>query len=305
MKRNSVKSGLFDQRNRATQRRRQKQVLIDQNDPKANLIAWLEESKISATNLLSINLTEFLRSTEGFDIPSEERLRQLAIHLEFQAQSLPGESGWHALKRIYDFAIKLDENNEVLWHSMAIAAHEMADDNQKSEQSKSKIFRAGKHAILTAMSIRPDWGDAHYMLGHLYYFQDKKEAALKEYEKALECENEDKVHSWAQLYKAHCFHDMQEWDKAIESYTKVDLSAFSGAKAWRTDILREQIAECTHKIGKKEEAQNMLLKIIERYEAEPKLAYCAMSFSLWNLARSLSTEMHDRVKRIEEMAWKE
>jgi tetratricopeptide (TPR) repeat protein len=302
MKRTAVKKGLSDQRNRATQSRRQKEVHIFRDASKAKFIEWLNESKIGDSNIHQINLTNFLRNTQHFDILSEERLRQLAIFIEPDACSLSGESGWHSLKRIYDYALEFNNKNEKVFLSMGIAAIEIAN-NLENEKNRKSIFDSGEHAILNAMSIHPNWSHAHYILGYLYYFQGKKQNALDEFEKSLSFENEDKVHSWAQLYKAHCLHDMQRWEQALEAYNSVDLSAFDGLVAWRIDVLREQQAYCTYSIGKKTEAYEMLDKILDRYEAEPKLALDAMSASLWVLAKDLSPEMIERARGIEKMAW--
>ncbi len=92
MKRTSVKTGLFDQRNRATQKRRRKQVHIHQKEPKDELIEWLNKAEITESDVSRINLTDYLRCTQHFDILPEERLRQLAIHIEYE--------GFHSFGRI-------------------------------------------------------------------------------------------------------------------------------------------------------------------------------------------------------------
>ncbi len=125
---------------------------------------------------------------------------------------------------------------------------------------------------------------------------------LGQSEKSLSCENDKQVHSRAQLYKAHCLHDMQKWGKALDSYNLVDLSAFDGLQSWRADVLREQKAHCTYMTGRKEEAQEILEKILDRYETEPNAAFWAMSSSLWDLAKSLSVEIHERAKYIDKKA---
>ena len=96
---------------------------------------------------------------------------------------------------------------------------------------------------------------------------------------------------------------MHQWEKALYAYKLVNLSVFNGYTSWRIDVLREQIAECTYKIGNKKEAQKMLIKIFERYEIEPSLAFNAMSISLWSLAKYLSPDLLIRAKIIEEKAF--
>jgi len=303
MKRTSVKRGKFDQRNRATQRRRQRQALVCRKEPDAEFVLWLKESGIAESAIHRINITDFLRCTQHFDLVPEERLRQLAIHIENKACSLPGESGWYSLKRIYDHALKLNKNDERIWFSMGIAACETAEC-QKKPESRKNIYKAGEHAVLNAIDICPDRANAHYILGYLYYFLDRKQAALYEFEKALSCENRDKIHSWSQLYKAHCLHDMHKWDDALKAYNQVDLSEFSGFNAWRIDVLHEQKAYCSYMTGRKEDARQMLINILDRYEAEPALAVDAMSSSLWELVELVSDKFLHRLKKIQEVAFK-
>lgn len=302
MKRNAVKTGLLDQRNRATQSRRDKKINIASQESKNELITWLKKSKISESELNNIIYTEYLRDTQHIDIVAEERLRHLAIYLEDEALSLQGTLGWYSLKRLYDYALELNHENENVWLSMGIFACEMAD-NQQNEKSKKTIFSAAEHAILNAMNVRENWSKAFYTLGYVYYLQDKKKEALYAFEQALGFENEDMVHSWAQLYKAHCFQDMQKWSNALEAYELVDLSAFKGLRSWRVDVLHEQIAFCKYKLGQHKEALQMLINILARYEAEPKVAMYAMSSSLWDLAKAISPEFLNHVKSIDAKAY--
>ena len=297
----SVKTGLLDQRNRATQSRRRRRSPI-QDEPAGLLGTWLKSYSLEDTDLERIDLANFLVQTQHIDIEPEERLRQLAISIELRALSLPGQSGWYALKRIYEYALRLNGRDEHLWLSMGISAHVMAE-NQENERSKGKLYKEKEFAILNALDISPNWSRAHYSLGYLYYFQNRKDDARMEFEQALNCENDHKIHSWAQLYIAHCLHDAKQWKEALDAYLLVDFSAFTGATAWRVDVIREQIAECTLNLGKKHKAEKMLLDILDRYDAEPVIAHYAMSSSLWRVAESLSPKYVEKAKSIDRRAF--
>ena len=301
MNTNSVKTGLLDQRNRATQRRRKRRSPI-QDEPTAVLDTWLKNYSLEDSDLGRIDLVDFLVETQHIDIDPEERLHQLAISLELRASSLPGQSGWYALKRIYEYALRLNDRDEHIWLSMGISAQLVAE-NQENEASKLKLYKEKEFATLNALDISPNWAQAYYSLGYLYYFQSRKDEARKEFEQALSCENDHKIHSWAQLYIAHCLHDDKQWKKALDAYLLVDLSAFTGETAWRVDVYREQITECTLNMGNKRRAEKMLLEILDRYDAEPVIANYAMSFSLWRVAESLSPEYVERVEKIDQRAF--
>ena len=301
MNKHPVKTGLLDQRDRATQSRR-KRKSPEQDEPTSKLDDWLRNNSFGTSEIGKISLAEYLIETQHIDIEPAERLRQLAISLESNAMSLSGQAGWYALKRIYEYALKYDGKDEHVWLTMGISAQEMAE-NQESESLKTKIYKEKESAVLNALDISPNWSRAHFSLGYLYYFQNRKEEALNEFELTLNCEDDNKIHSWAQLYKAHCFHDEKKWTEALDAYLEVDLSAFAGASSWRVEVLREQIAECTFNTGKKQEAEKLLLDILDRYDAEPAVSIYAMSSSLWNVAESLSPKYVERAKSIENKAW--
>lgn len=165
------------------------------------------------------------------------------------------------------------------------------------------MYSTAENAILNSIDTNPRLSKAYYALGYLYYFQGKKQEAIIELDKALSYENDKNIHSWAQLYKAHCLHDMKKWQKALLAYKKVDLSAFTGPFSWRVDVLKEQIAECTYYSGNKKLATIMLTEILNRYEVEPKITIDAMSFSLWNLAKNISEALNRRAEIIYDSAW--
>ncbi len=273
MKRNAVKSGLFDQRSRATTRRRarREQDPVDPED--GGLAAWLVAH--GPRGVRSIDLDKYLRDTAGFEEPATERLRRLAIYLEPEAHDLPGAAGWDALRRIYAQALRLDPENPDVYVSMSISAHELADCLPDSPQS-GRIFDAGIAAAREAVELAPDYASAHDALGYLLYSRGQTEAALEAFECGLECEPERPVLDWLRLYRAHCLQDMARWADALAAYNDVGLASFSGRTAWRVGVLAEQKALCLHGVGRIGESREMLLAILDRYEREPHVAFWAM-----------------------------
>lgn len=299
MKRNAVKSGLFDQRDRATQRRRSRreQAASARED---DFAIWLEAWGFRDQDIGSIDLTEYFRDSSCFDTTASEKLRRLAVHLEPVAFAM-GLAGWAALRRIYDHALRLEPENPELLVSMAISACDLADGLSDSPE-KERIFAAGEAAARQAVELAPESADSHQALGYLLYFRGRKQAALDALERALECAADGPAWGWAQLYRAHCLHDMERWEEALAAYDDVDLSSFGGPGAWRVDVLAEQMALCLHQVGRIEEAHERLLAILDRYQREPHVAFRAMSASLWQLAAAVSPEILERAEAIDRAA---
>ncbi len=299
MKRNAVKSGLFDQRGRATTRRRsrRRQGPVDRGD--GGLTEWLVAR--GPRSVRRVDLEKFLRDTAGFEPPAAERLRQLAIYLELEAQALPGAAGWDALRRIYDRALRLEPENAEVYVSMSISAREQAECLADSPEQR-RILDAGVAAARQAIELAPDSASAHDALGHLLYSRGETQAALEAFECALACDADGPRSDWVRLYRAHCLHDMERWADALAAYDAVGRASFTGPCAWRVDVLAEQKALCLHRLGRVAEARERLLAILDRYQREPHLGFWAMSVSLWRLAEESSPEILERAKAIHESA---
>ena len=297
-RRNIARSGLIDQRNRATTRRRRRRGAEVVDSSPSELTEWLEAFDIDNADLQTIDLVGFLRVTSPIDLSPTERLRRLAIHLEVQAQLRPGAEGWLALKRIYHYALKLNPRDSAVLVSMGITASSWPADPEQEKE----MLAAGLSALRQAVSLRPDDGHTRYTLGILEYCADDRTAALRAFEEALALASDSTTRSWAQLYKAHCLHDEQSWQAALDAYDEVDLSAFTGLRSWRIDVLREQRSHCIYHLGRTEEARRIVVEILERYEKEPHLACHAMSNSLWQVLKALSPALVARAKEIDSPA---
>ncbi|MEM9596841.1 MAG: hypothetical protein AAGD06_21405, partial [Acidobacteriota bacterium] len=121
MKQGAVKSGLIDQRDRATQRRRSRPESL-RAEVSESFDAWLESWSNEITDIRRIDLELFLSASGQFDIEASERLRQLAVRLELEATSMPGLSGWESLRRVYALAKELSPADAEILISMSISA---------------------------------------------------------------------------------------------------------------------------------------------------------------------------------------
>src|SRR5438309_101507 len=66
------------------------------------------------------NLEAFLELTRESELPASERLRQLAIALEYRSGSI--EQGWEGLQSIYELAAKLNPADFRIYHSWGLSA---------------------------------------------------------------------------------------------------------------------------------------------------------------------------------------
>src|SRR5262245_3399886 len=116
MTRSPIKSGQHTHRSRASTRRRDR---LDQPEPERDELAalrdWLAEQDWPDTleGLQQIDPKRYLQQTGNFDLSMAERLRHLAIHLEWDAGSAAQQAaGWFALRAIYDAALRFGQQEE-------------------------------------------------------------------------------------------------------------------------------------------------------------------------------------------------
>ena len=297
MRPSAVRSGLIDQRDRATKRRRSRPGSL-QTEVSESFDAWLKSWSTEITDIGRIDLEQFLRASGQFDVEAFERLRQLAIHLEPEATSLPGLSGWESLRRIYALAMDLAPAEATILESMSLSARWLGEGTAQEERLLAVSEDCGRKAV----QLAPDDGHGYYVLGHAIYDQGRIEEALEAFVRALELKLDPSTAAWANLYKAHCLQDLELWAEALSAYDEVDRSEFTGSSSWRSDVLTEQRAYCLFRTGRKSPALEQLSRILDRYEAEPHLAYWAMSASFWQLIESGAPECLGRAERIDELA---
>ncbi|MEL6181565.1 MAG: hypothetical protein AAFS10_21585, partial [Myxococcota bacterium] len=101
--------------------------------PRHTLRQWLttqiQEPTPSEAHALS--LTHYLRQTQPINLPPEERLRQLAIHLEEALSWTDDPQTADALSRVYTYAQRMAPNNTYLLHSHAVSLQAYAETSRK------------------------------------------------------------------------------------------------------------------------------------------------------------------------------
>lgn len=149
---------------------------------------------------------------------------------------------------------------------MAVTSLSLADMADDDDPGKDRLWRIALEAAETACAVDNANPDLRYTLGHVLYLArpPRTTEALAEFEHAMALEP---GHAWANLYQAHCLHDLARWNAAAEAYGKVDAAAFAGHAAWRTELLREQRATCLLRAGRRREALSTFTAVIERREA--------------------------------------
>ncbi len=298
MKKNTVRTGLIDQRSRATMRRRSRRRQTTQGSARAELDAWLDGQSWEGHEILEIDLDAYLRATAHIPQRPSERLRQLGVHLEAEASALAGLSGWEALERIFKLASRLDPDDHEVHISAGLSALALAEIAPEGA-AQDQLFAASERRAHDAVTAAPDHARPHFALGYILYFRGRHEECLRSLARCLECGPDKATRAQASLYRAHVFHDQARWSEALASYEAVDRSVFVGGQAWRSDVLAEQRAECLFRVGRGEEARGEVVRILERYESEPHVAFAAMSSSFFALVEQASPELMERA----EAAW--
>lgn len=263
MRRSVVRSGLIDQRDRATKTRRRDQLRENiKTDPRVLLQQWLRETMdLTGAALAGISTKRYLQQTGHLELPAEDRLRELAIYIEAEAVALGLPQGWNVLGRIYREARELNDQSSEVCVSMAISALEFAHDGDT--KSVRRVLSHAIEASEMATQLSPDDGRAFAVFGHTLYSSGETVEALVQYEAALRLAPD---YGWAQLYRAHCLHDLERWHEAADAYSRVDLGFFNGPISWRADLLRAQRAYCLVQMGELHQALREFERLLAMFE---------------------------------------
>ncbi len=276
MRRSHVKAGLLDARDRATKRRRDRKQCSDSEESAVDVLLarigeWIDEAEWE--RLERLDLDQYLRDTGDIDLPAEERLRQMAIEME---ETLCFESTartWAAVNRVYEEALRLAPEDAFVLHSQGISASWLAQMANPGKEAKlvENLNRTAHTTLLRAAEFAPLDGHIAYTQGLSLYRDETRsmEEALAHFDRALRLNPEL---AWARLYRAHCLHDLERWQDAVDAYSMVPKNEFDGPPSWRMHLLVEQRALCRLNAGDKGGALADFEVILERYEKQPHLA---------------------------------
>jgi tetratricopeptide (TPR) repeat protein len=290
----------------------QRGLKLQQHTQVNALIAWLREHMpcdIDVAWLESFDISAYLKQTAALDIQAAERIRRLCIFLEEESYGdLPAKDprSWQAMQRVYDEARKLDPENAAILVSNAISALHFADCVEDEEKAVA-FYEVAKNLLTQALELDADNPHALYTMGLCEYDRPdgngRAGIALRWFERA--CRNAP-GDAWAQLYRAHCLHDMEEWDTAVAAYEAVDRAAFVGPVAWRAHKLVEQIALCRLHAGDRSGALKEFHEALRFYSAltEQEFDQCPYPIELLEAAcgplrDELSAEVMELAKRHE------
>lgn len=190
-------------------------------------------------------LDSFLAATAFLDAPPAERLRQLAIGLEYAHFT----KGWTDLFRIYRHAASLDPDNPDIPHSLGVSsAYWSAIAN---DPTREKIERDVRSLLEPAARAHRDSAGLACTLGVVIYDGGQHPAeALSWFRDA---QAREPGHLLATLYEGHCLADLGRWGEALDAYHRIDQEQLAEQlHLWRVVKLREQIAYCVVRSGDRE-----------------------------------------------------
>jgi len=283
-KNKSRRAGLTDHRDRGRKRHQDIKLRAEASSPRQTpeyaqeLEAWIpsyflsiassKEEGANAVELLSIPFKHYLQASAQFAVPSDDRLRFLAIAIEEVRSTIDplvsGDERWLAADRMYKEAIRLDPAYGPHRTSRALTSHYLAPTARRLEQRMTEVA--------LAESIRGTELDhsahAFSVAGQCHYGHDT-DRALELFDEALALDPET---LWPLLYRAHSLHDLERYDEALQAYRRVPKDQLiTAGHHKRLERLRQQIAHCQLELGEPE-ARQAFEDVISRFEAEPQVA---------------------------------
>ena len=114
--------------------------------------------------------------------------------------------------------------------------------------------------------------NCYHLLGLVDYesddWKENIETSIGNFQKAIEL---DKDNFLAQLYLAHCYHDLNQLKLALENYNKVDREKLKKFQVWRYTKLIEQIGYCQYKLENKYIGEQHFEEVLEWYKKLPEI----------------------------------
>ena len=137
-------------------------------------------------------------------------------------------------------------------------------------QTEKDILRSEIKTMLAEYSEMDS--NCYHLLGLVDYESDDWKKNIKtsigNFKKAIEL---DKENFLAQLYLAHCYHDLNRLELALENYNKVDRKKLKEFRIWRYTKLIEQIGYCQYKLGNKKIGEQHFEEVLKWYKKLPEI----------------------------------
>lgn len=292
MQRGAVRSGRFDQRDRATQRRRSRSRISSRDDASSAeleaLIAQATADCVTVDDWERVDWRAVLTRTTSCPQSEAERLRRLAIVAEFHVGYIQGRRGWHALRRLYRAAEGIDPDDSWLADSAAVSAHTCAL-SQRDDALHDALLDEGRRSALRAIALAPAESHHHYVLGLIAHHRrpPRHAEALEAYEEACRSDPHD---GWAQLYRAYCLDEMSRWEEALVAYRAIPRAGFVGQQAWRNISIDENEMWCLWQVGLRQATAQSAEALLGQLERQPHLL---VHLHVWGLIQLARGPFHD------------
>ncbi len=141
----------------------------------------------------------------------------------------------------------------------------LEEDNAKRDRIRSEI-----QSMLDTYTEKDS--NCYHLLGLLDYesddWEDHLEKSIQNFKKAVELDQNNVL---PQLYLAHCYHDLNQLELALENYQKVNKEKLKEFLVWRYVKLIEQIGYCYYKLGNRAVGEQHFEKVLEWYKKLPKI----------------------------------
>ncbi|MFK5983223.1 MAG: hypothetical protein QM499_09935 [Flavobacteriaceae bacterium] len=138
------------------------------------------------------------------------------------------------------------------------------------EKAEKDILRSEIKSMLNVYSEKDS--NCYHLLGLIdFESNDWKihiEKSIVNFKKAIKL---DETNLLPQLYLAHCYHDLNLLDLALENYNKVDREKLKEFQVWRYTKLIEQIGYCEYKLGNKKIGVQHFEEVLKWYKKLPEI----------------------------------
>jgi tetratricopeptide (TPR) repeat protein len=136
------------------------------------------------------------------------------------------------------------------------------------KEEKDKLRSEIKQIVSNSSDLN---SSCYQILGLIDYESDDREKhienSIRNFKKAIELDEDNFL---AQLYLAHCYHDLNQLEFALENYNKVDKQKLKKFQVWRYTKLIEQIGYCQYKLGHKQIGEQHFEEVLEWYKKLPE-----------------------------------